>query len=416
MPKAYSSVLDISLLKTKSSGAFVISFLISSSVQEPWRGLDAAVADVIEPEMPGVTIEILESIGREIPEYARPLEGAFGRGVRRGTDEALQQFVGLIRNPDADRRRSRRVYVILGRGEFMNGRSLDSLQSAYRIGARIAWRRIAAASLDAGLGGKTLSLLAESIFVYIDELSADSTEGYAIAQFRQQGTRLRRERQLVNLMLSDPAPETSEIETAARAAAWEIPKSLAALACHERDLVEISRILPIGVISATVDGYTCLVLPDPNAPGRLKQISDAIGHRFACQGSEVRLGRLSESWSLARTAFEAGGSGYFKASGLVRAEEHLVDLALFNSRDLIRQLRSRTTRPLDGLTPKAKERMVETALAYIEERGNASAMARTLDIHPQTARYRIARLREIFGEELDRPDDRLALELSLRAR
>ena len=42
-------------------------------------------------------------------------------------NEALGQFIGLIRDPDADRRASRKVYVILGRGEFRNGRSLDSL-------------------------------------------------------------------------------------------------------------------------------------------------------------------------------------------------------------------------------------------------------------------------------------------------
>ena len=63
-----------------------------------------AVADVIEPEMPGVTIEILESIGREIPEYARPLEGAFGRGdpVEAGACQArnpefFEERIGLGR-------------------------------------------------------------------------------------------------------------------------------------------------------------------------------------------------------------------------------------------------------------------------------------------------------------------------------
>jgi DNA-binding PucR family transcriptional regulator len=42
-------------------------------------------------------------------------------------------------------------------------------------------------------------------------------------------------------------------------------------------------------------------------------------------------------------------------------------------------------------------------------------MAGALDIHPQTARYRIARLRELLGNELDDPNARLELELALRA-
>jgi hypothetical protein len=358
--------------------------------------------------------EILEAIGREIPEYARPLEGSFGAGVHRGTGEALQQFVGLIRDPDRDRRASREVYLALGRGEFRNGRSLDSLQSAYRVGARIAWRRIAAASLEAELDGKTLSLLAESIFVYIDELAADSTEGYAEAQFKQQGARLRRERQVVTLMLRDPAPDPSEIEAAAHAAAWEVPRSLAAIACHERDLAEITRVLPIGVISAVVDGLGCIVVPDPGGPGRLSQMKTLLGNRTCALGSSCPPDRLRESWKLARYALEACAAGALPSPGLVPGEEHLVDLALYRSRDLIGKLRERTMAPIEDLTPKARNRMAETALAYIEHSGNAAEMARALNIHPQTARYRVARLRELFGADLDHPEKRLALELSLR--
>jgi DNA-binding PucR family transcriptional regulator len=42
-------------------------------------------------------------------------------------------------------------------------------------------------------------------------------------------------------------------------------------------------------------------------------------------------------------------------------------------------------------------------------------MARALDLHPQTVRYRLARLRELLGQQLDDPDARLELELALRA-
>ena len=58
--------------------------------------------------------------------------------------------------------------------------------------------------------------------------------------------------------------------------------------------------------------------------------------------------------------------------------------------------------------------MRETALAYIRHRGNAVAMAAALHVHPQTARYRIARLRELLGEQLDDPDARFELEAALR--
>ena len=77
-----------------------MNYMINSESQ-PWRGLPPSAADVIEPELPAMTEEILATIAREVPEYARPLEGAFGRGVQVGVSEALRQFVGLIRDPEA---------------------------------------------------------------------------------------------------------------------------------------------------------------------------------------------------------------------------------------------------------------------------------------------------------------------------
>src|SRR6476660_6429929 len=155
--------------------------MIEKLDSEPWRGLSGEVAAVIEPELPAITEEILATIAREVPEYARPLEGSFGRGIRTGVGEALRQFVALIRDPEGGRGVGREVYVALGRGELRQGRTLDSLQAAYRVGARVAWRRISSAARRAGLDPEELSLLAEAIFAYIDELSADSVEGYADA-------------------------------------------------------------------------------------------------------------------------------------------------------------------------------------------------------------------------------------------
>ena len=139
------------------------------------------VASVIEPELEAATEEILDAIAREVPEYARPLEGCFGRGIRSGVSEALRQFVALIRDPDADRSAGPRGLSRAGRGELRQGRTLDSLQAAYRVGARVAWRRLGGRGAGGGPRPATLSLLAESIFAYIDQLAADSVEGYAEA-------------------------------------------------------------------------------------------------------------------------------------------------------------------------------------------------------------------------------------------
>src|SRR3954447_24921188 len=177
-----------------------------SAELEPWRGLSERVAALIEPELDAIAAETLAAIAREVPEYARPLEGSFGRGIRTGVEEALRQFVSLIRDPEGGRGVGREVYVGLGRGELRQGRTLDSLQAGYRGGARVAGRRISAVGRRGGLDPEELSLLAEAIFAYIDELSADSVEGYADARAEVEDRRRRLRHELAAMLVREPPP------------------------------------------------------------------------------------------------------------------------------------------------------------------------------------------------------------------
>src|SRR4051795_12058426 len=124
---------------------------MSTLEHEPWRELSPSLAELIEPELPSLGAEILAVLAEEVPEYARPLEGAFGRGIRLGVDEALRQFTRLVADPDGGRAQSREVYRGLGRGEMREGRGIDALQAAYRIGARVAWRRLSQGGPRGGL-------------------------------------------------------------------------------------------------------------------------------------------------------------------------------------------------------------------------------------------------------------------------
>ena len=369
-----------------------------------------------------------------MPEYARPLEGRFGRGIRRGVGEALAQFVALIRDPDAGRDSGREVYLALGRGEQRAGRTLDSLQAAYRIGARVAWRRFADACRRAGVGAEPLSLLAEAVFAYIDELAADSVEGYAQAQAEVEDLRRRRRRELVALLLDDPPADAADLAAAARAAAWEVPAGLAALACPEEALARVARRLPPEALATVVDGEGCVLLPDPEGPGRAEALAARGGRGARRARPDRRAGsarpnrgpwrsrscaptprRRREPRPGDRRRRAATAPVPRDARGLLRVDDHLAALLLFESRDLAGRIAARRLAPLADLTPKARARMRETALAHLRHDGNAVAMAAEMHVHPQTARYRIARLRELLGDQLDDPDARFELQLALRA-
>ena len=60
----------------------------------------------------------------------------------------------------------------------------------------------------------------------------------------------------------------------------------------------------------------------------------------------------------------------------------------------------------DDLNPAQRERLAETMLAWLENWGNAIAAARSLHVHPQTVRYRLRQINDLFPGDLQDPDSR----------
>src|SRR3954463_2639022 len=199
------------------------------SVTRPFAAIPAEAADVLRPVLPGLAEETIAAIAADVPEYAREMEGEFGRMVRLGVEIAFNRFVDLVAQPSADLGPARETYVNLGRGEFQAGRSLDVLLAAYRVGARLAWRRFVEAGSERELPPEVLYQLGEAIFAYVDELSAESAEGYAEEQSAAAGESQRRRRGLVRLLVQQPPAGEEAVRTAAAAAGWVLPRRVAVL-------------------------------------------------------------------------------------------------------------------------------------------------------------------------------------------
>jgi hypothetical protein len=371
--------------------------------ERPWQALDPAVSAAISPALGAVADEITEAIAEAIPEYRQPMGGSFGRGVRDAIEETLRQFLEQLGRPAAGERPGREVYIALGRGEFRAGRGLDALQGAYRVGARIAWRRISGAAIAGGLDAATVALLAESIFAYIDEISAESVEGYASAQG------------LVRALVAGEL-DSAEARARAQAADWPLPRRLAALAADHRDAERFATIVGEGAVGARVDELVCVLIADPDAPGRAERVRHALEGRVAAIGPTTAWPAAAQSWARAAACVRLARDGVLPAPGLIVAREQLGTLALHADPALLAELAELRLQPLDGLTPVARARLQATLLAWLRRHGNVAAVAGELHVHPQTVRYRLARLRDRFGAALDDPDARFELELALRGR
>jgi hypothetical protein len=384
--------------------------------RRPWHALPREVADALRPELESVADEIIAELRAGVPAYAKPLEGAFGRGVRTGVAVALGHFVTEI---EAGRRVPRTdVYAELGRGEARAGRALESLLAAYRLGARVAWRRFSDAGRSAGLAPETLYELAEAIFDYIDELSAESAEGYAFEQSSLAGAAHLRRRRLVRLLVREPPADEDAVAAAAADANWQLPRALAVLVLAGPGREEAAARLPPDIPVDPIGDEMAALVPDPERPGRRAELERAAeaSEALAGLGTTVTWRDAPLSYSRARAALALVRSGSVPDGALVVASEHGAALLMSSDPRLVADLVRNRLAPLEALAPGPRSRLTETLEAWLAEQGRLQAAAERLKVHPQTVRYRLRRLREILGGALDDPDQRFELDLALRTR
>ncbi len=267
------------------------------------EGIPPAVAAVLRPVLPDLAAETIRAIGREVPDYSRPLEGRLGVTLRYGTERALGRFVDSIEATAAVSERDRRIYFELGRLEMREGRTLNALLAAYRVGAQIAWRRFVEAGVRADLEPPILYRLGEAIFAYIDEISGESIEGYAAEQSAAAGERQRRRAQLVFLLAADPPAAPEEVRAAAVRAGWRPPALIAALVAEGIDSERLASRLGPGAVAAPLESpagparragarRACWPSsPIPSAPERRAQLEQAVAGLPAALGPDGRAGR-----------------------------------------------------------------------------------------------------------------------------
>ena len=427
----------------------------------PYAAIPADAGKVLRPVLPSLADEIIAAIAREVPDYARAMEGEFGQVVRVAIERALGRFIDLIEDPASDDGRGRAAYVDLGRGEMRAGRSLEALLSAYRLGSRLAWRRFVEAGVAGGLDPGAIYALGEAIFAYIDELSAESAEGYAEEQSAAAGERQRLRRRLVRLLAQDVAPSEETILAAAAAAAWPLPRNVAALVtapaepaasdaaasekvasggpasgtvasggaaisggtpasadeAAESDALAARLARRIGeeAIGAGIERLAVVLVPDAGAPARARRLTAAAQGRPAALGPAVPLALAGLSVRRAVATHALLAEGRLGDRAFARAEEHLPALVIAADPALGAELAQQRLAPLQTLADGPRARLTETLRAWLDRPGQVQAVAVELGVHPQTVRYRVKQLRELFGDRLEDPEARFELGLALRA-
>jgi DNA-binding PucR family transcriptional regulator len=94
-------------------------------------------------------------------------------------------------------------------------------------------------------------------------------------------------------------------------------------------------------------------------------------------------------------------------------EAHLSRLVLTADTEALADLRTRVLAPLEELRPASAEKLTATLRSWLLHHGRRDDVAAELFVHPQTVRYRLGQLRELYGDRLDDPETVLELTLAL---
>ncbi|MEW2036171.1 helix-turn-helix domain-containing protein, partial [Streptomyces sp. NPDC005534] len=79
-------------------------------------------------------------------------------------------------------------------------------------------------------------------------------------------------------------------------------------------------------------------------------------------------------------------------------EDHLPELVLSADADAFADLRARALAPLRTLPVATARRLEETLREWLLHHGRRNEVAAALFVHPQTVRYRMSQLRELFPD------------------
>jgi hypothetical protein len=387
--------------------------------------IDDQVVGVLREQLPQVAARTVAAVTAEVPGYSGALSGAMGENIEAAVQMALAGFLKLAAGArDADPSTPLGPTLAgaydLGRGEARNGRSMDALLAAYRVGARVAWRELAGLAAQAGVGATTMAQFAELVFAYIDELSAASVAGHTDELSTSGRVRERYRERLGQHLLAGAGQDV--LEAAAERADWTPPTTLTAvlvpsvqvrgvLASLGPDTLVVGEDLPGAEVGGAGQPLTLLLVPEVDGAGRRHQLRVLAG-RQAVLGP-------ARPWSLARSSYDraARTAAMFVVGPThddpVDSEDHLARLIVSADPEALDDLRARVLAPLGDLRPATRERLEETLRSWLLHQGRRDAVAAELHVHAQTVRYRMGQVRELYGDQLDDPATVLDLLLAL---
>jgi sugar diacid utilization regulator len=361
--------------------------------------------------------------------------------IVRACEAGLDLFLATARESRPATQEELRRVAQLGILQARSSQSVEPILAAYRIAARVAWDEI----LRAWRGHpeatpEAIMLVANYVFAALDQVAAEVTRAYLHAreQHMQRGTRAHA--RLFHALISDSFDSELELQRQALALNTPLAPGYVAVVCKlvigSRDgerggqaLAEVAGSLDVprgGLVHAPDPSTLAILWPAESlsdaerARQFVAQLQDEAAQRSGQLRARVRAGiggfhpglhGIARSYLEAQQAIETGRR--LRPDTIVhRHDEVIPHLVLAQNPRLAERFVAHSLGRLLDPKLRNREQLLETLEAYLAK-GSVKEAASALGLHRHTVLYRLEKLKELLGGDLDLPANRLRLQLAL---
>jgi sugar diacid utilization regulator len=374
----------------------------------------------------------MEAISRAVPSYARAgdaymddvREAVRGNVLTLSTILAHQRVISSEELASIERVGGRRAEA---------GIPLQDVLRAYRTVFRTCWDVLSEECRSSPAGALEASLvLAEAVLRYTDQVSTAVADAYLSAQRaivrEQEGAR----REFLADVLYGVDAQPEDILRRAHTFGYDLSQDYMALVGRGPDDDVMRKEAMVAAAVASLYGpssadpivlqkaeHTIALVPvagesDPAAMPE-KLVAELTGDwRFGVGGPEPGLEGIRRAYIEAREALEIGMG--LELSGLVyRFDDLLLYHFLRTEPALLDRFVDTTLGPLIDYDERRKGELIKTLEAYFNADGSVKLTGTALFAHPHTISYRLKQVERLTGWSLQSSEDKLRMQLALRA-
>jgi sugar diacid utilization regulator len=346
--------------------------------------------------------------------------------IERACEAGIDLFLATAREARPATHRELRAVAQLGIHQARSSQSVEPVLAAYRMAARVAWNAILMAwrgHPDAS--PEALVVTANYVFAALDQVAAQVTRTYVHAreQHMLRGTRART--RLIHSLISDTFDSELAIQKQALTINFQLAPSYLALVIKTDD-DQVQELLgglelPPRALADVTEPHTLAVLLPTDRPdveevarGLLLELR-RVGRtrvRAGIGGEHPGLRGISRSYLEAQQAVEVGRK--LRPEALLHHHDEIAPYLVLSQNPLVTERYvNHVLGPLLRTDPKGA--LLKT-LEIVVARGTVKEAAAALRLHRHTVLYRMEKLQELLGGQLDDPALRQRLRLALDLR